>query len=249
MRAGGICLIPEIIMFLQLPDIIILAGGLGTRLRDVVGDAPKSMALVKGKPFLEYQLNFIKKAGFRRVILSTGYKGEMIKNHFGSSYNGLELLYSHEENPLGTGGAVKQAFELVETPHALIMNGDTMFRINLDYFFQSAVENLSEVYIALRFSEDASRFGLVEMNHENRIVAFREKSTEASGGLINGGIYIISAKSFHKCSFPEVFSLERDFFAHYLNNLLINGQIFDDFFLDIGIPEDYNKAQDLFNDF
>lgn len=237
------------IMFLQLPDIIILAGGLGTRLRDVVTDAPKSMALVKGKPFLEYQLNFIKKSGFRRVILSTGYKGEMIKNHFGSSYNGLELLYSHEENPLGTGGAVKQAFELVETPHALIMNGDTMFRINLDYFFQSAVENLSEASVALRFSSDASRYGLVELDHESRIIAFREKSKESVSGLINGGVYIISAKSFRKIDFPEVFSLERDFFAQYLKNIVINGFVFNDFFLDIGIPEDYNKAQELFNGF
>lgn len=236
-------------MFLQLPDIVILAGGLGTRLRDVVSDVPKSMALVNGKPFLEYQLNFIKKAGFRKVILSTGYKGEIIKKHFGGLYNGLELLYSHEENPLGTGGAVKQAFELVETPHALIMNGDTMFRINLDYFFQSAVETLSEVSIALRLSEDASRFGLVELDQKNRIVAFREKSTESASGLINGGIYIISAKSFRRCNFPDVFSLERDYFAHYLKNVVITGQVFDDFFLDIGIPEDFNKAQNLFNDF
>ena len=149
-------------MFIAYPDIIILAGGLGTRLNQTVPDTPKPMAPVNGKPFLQYLLNHINEAGFRRVILSTGYLSEKIESYFNIRYKDLELLYSVEDEPLGTGGAVQLAFAQVQTPHFMVMNGDTFFRINLDLLFQKHIEQLADVTMALRQVEDASRYGSVK---------------------------------------------------------------------------------------
>ncbi len=236
-------------MFIKLPDVIILAGGLGTRLRGEVKDTPKSMAPINGKPFLEYQLKQIHAAGLKRVILSTGYLGEQVQAYFGDSFMDMEILYSHEKEPLGTGGAVKLAFNQVKTPYAMIFNGDTMFKINLDMFFQRTIENLANVSIALRFVKDASRYGAVECDDEERILSFNEKSKIQQPGLINGGIYLISSRYFRKFDLPEVFSLEKDFFAPQVREGYFSGQVFDNYFLDIGIPEDYQRAQDEFGKF
>ena len=236
-------------MFIKLPDVIILAGGLGTRLRGEVKDAPKSMAPLNGKPFLEYQLKQIHAAGLKRVILSTGYLGEQVQAYFGDHFMDMDILYSHEKEPLGTGGAVKLAFSQVKTPYAMIFNGDTMFRINLDMFFQRTIEKLANVTIALRQVEDASRYGSVECDSEGRIVSFSEKSNSTKPGLINGGIYLISSRYFRQFELPEVFSLEKDFFAPQVKEGYFLGQVFDNYFLDIGIPEDYQRAQNEFEKF
>ncbi|KAF0195673.1 MAG: D-glycero-alpha-D-manno-heptose 1-phosphate guanylyltransferase [Bacteroidetes bacterium] len=234
---------------MEFPDIIILAGGLGTRLRETVQDIPKAMAPVNGRPFLEYQLDFISHFGFKRVILSTGYLSSSIENHFGNSYRNLELVYSFETEPLGTGGAVKLSFEKVKTPHALILNGDTLFRINLDKFFQKHIEDLSKVSIALRHLPDASRYGMVECNHQGSVVAFKEKSDESMPGLINGGIYLIRTKYFRSLALPDKFSLEKELFSKMLDPEIYKAQIFNEYFLDIGIPDDYYRAQTEFHEF
>ncbi len=236
-------------MFMDFPDIIILAGGLGTRLRDSIQNLPKAMAPVNGKPFLEYQFDFINRFGFRRIILSTGYMSSSIENYFGNKYKNLELVYSIEPEPLGTGGAVKLAFGKVTTPNALILNGDTLFRINLDLFFQRHIEELSKVTIALRQVENASRYGLVECDIDMNITAFREKSEDSFPGLINGGIYLIRSKYFRSLNLPDKFSLEKDLFARMLDPEGYKACILDDYFLDIGIPSDYLRAQNEFNEF
>lgn len=236
-------------MFMDFPDIIILAGGLGTRLQDTVKDLPKAMAPVNGKPFLEYQLNFINRFGFHRIILSTGYLSSSIENYFRDKYKNLELVYSKELEPLGTGGAVKLAFNKVITPHALVLNGDTMFRINLDHFFQNHIENLSHVTMALRYVDDASRYGSVECDSDQNIIAFNEKSDAVFPGLINGGTYLIKSKYFRKLELPDRFSLEKDLFAKMLNPESYKACIYTDYFLDIGIPSDYLRAQTDFNEF
>ena len=230
-------------MFIKLPDVIILAGGLGTRLRGEVKDAPKSMAPVNGRPFLEYQLQQIHAAGLKRVILSTGYLGEQVQAYFGNRFMDMDILYSHEKEPLGTGGAIKLAFSQVKTPYAMIFNGDTLFRINLDMFFQRTIEKLANVSIALRFVEDASRYGSVECDVEGRILSFNEKTNTRKSGLINGGIYLIASRYFRQFDLPEVFSLEKDFFGPQVKEGYFSGQVFDNYFLDIGIPEDYQRAQ------
>lgn len=236
-------------MFMDYPDIIILAGGLGTRLRDSVNNLPKSMASVCGRPFLEYQLDYLNRFGFRKVILSTGYLSNSIENYFGSGYKKLKIIYSVESEPLGTGGAVKLAFSKVVTPHSLILNGDTLFRINLDYFFQQHIEDLARVSVALRYVDDASRYGIVECNSSGGITAFREKSPEIAPGLINGGIYLIKSGYFRMLGLPDKFSLEKDFFQKKADPDLFKAQVFNDYFLDIGIPADYDRAQTEFNAF
>jgi D-glycero-alpha-D-manno-heptose 1-phosphate guanylyltransferase len=236
-------------MFIDFPDIIILAGGLGTRLRDSVQNLPKAMAPVNGKPFLEYQFDFISKFGFRKVILATGYLSVSVENYFGNKYKNLELVYSVEPKPLGTGGAVKLAFSQVTTPHTLILNGDTMFRINLDQFFQKHVENLALVSIALRRVEDATRYGLVECDENMHITAFREKSDDSFPGLINGGTYLIRSKYFRNLNLSDNFSLEKDVFARMLEREKYKAHIFNNYFLDIGVPSDYLRAQTEFNEF
>ncbi|KAF5068336.1 D-glycero-alpha-D-manno-heptose 1-phosphate guanylyltransferase [anaerobic digester metagenome] len=236
-------------MFIAYPDIIILAGGLGTRLNQTVPDTPKPMAPVNGKPFLQYLLNHINEAGFRRVILSTGYLSEKIESYFNIRYKDLELLYSVEDEPLGTGGAVQLAFAQVQTPHFMVMNGDTFFRINLDLLFQKHIEQLADVTMALRRVEDASRYGSVEFDRNHRILKFTEKSEVPGPGYINGGIYVISSRFFKAQAMSGKFSLERDLFERKLNSGNIYGLIFNDYFLDIGIPADYHRAQTEFHAF
>jgi D-glycero-alpha-D-manno-heptose 1-phosphate guanylyltransferase len=226
-------------MFIAYPDIIILAGGLGTRLNQTVPDTPKPMAPVNGKPFLQYLLNHINEAGFRRVILSTGYLSEKIESYFNIRYKDLELLYSVEDEPLGTGGAVQLAFAQVQTPHFMVMNGDTLF--------QKHIEQLADVTMALRQVEDASRYGSVKFDLNNRILRFTEKSEVPEPGYINGGIYVISSRFFKAQAMPGKFSLERDLFESKLDSGNTFGLIFNDYFLDIGIPADYHRAQTEFH--
>jgi D-glycero-alpha-D-manno-heptose 1-phosphate guanylyltransferase len=230
-------------MFMKLPDVIVLAGGLGTRLREAVKDIPKSMAPINGRPFLEYQLRALHAAGLERIIISTGYLGGQIQDYFGDSFRNMEIIYSHEHEPLGTGGAVKLAFGQVRTPYALVLNGDTLFKINLDLFFQRTVEKLADVSIALRTVEDASRYGLVKCNAVGQVIAFNEKSSAQQPGLINGGIYLIASRYFRRHELPDCFSLEKDFFGTRYNQDYFFGQVFNDYFLDIGIPKDYLRAQ------
>lgn len=236
-------------MFIQLPDIVILAGGLGTRLKGEVDNLPKVMAPVNGKPFLEYLLDYIAKAGFQRVILSTGYLNHVIQDYFRDKYKSIDIVYSIEEKPLGTGGAIKRAFEHVHTPFFMVMNGDTFFRINLQKFFERHIEFLADMSIALRHVENASRYGQVECRDDSTISRFKEKSEEIKPGLVNGGIYIIKSKFFKKQVLPEKFSLEDDFLQHKVEQEEFIGQVFTDYFLDIGIPQDYKRAQSEFNAF
>ena len=234
---------------MSYPDIIILAGGLGTRLKDEVSNLPKSMAPINGKPFLEYLLNYISNAGFKRVILSTGYLSNHIENYFKDKYRSLEIEYSVESEPLGTGGAINLALKKVTTPYFIVMNGDTFFRINMQHFFERHVEELGKVSIALYEADDAGRYGLIECNENNVITSFTEKSKNAGKGLINGGIYIINTKYFKRIKHPAVFSIEKDWFQKIVAQGDIKGHVFNDYFLDIGIPSDYKRAQIEFNEF
>ncbi len=236
-------------MFMLYPDIIILAGGLGTRLKEEITDMPKAMAPINGKPFLEYLLNYIHKTGFQKVIISTGYLSKSIENYFRDKYRSIEIEYAIEKEPLGTGGAVKLAVKKVTTPYFIVLNGDTLFRINLQDFFQAHVENLANMTIALRNVDDASRFGQVDLDGQGVIKAFLEKSSDSQPGLINGGIYIIKTKFFKKQQLPERFSLEKDWLQKHVASGELFGRVFNDYFIDIGIPADYKRAQIEFNEF
>jgi D-glycero-alpha-D-manno-heptose 1-phosphate guanylyltransferase len=227
-------------------EAIILAGGFGTRLKGVVNDVPKSMASVNEKPFLEYLLNFLSGQGIQKAILSVGYLKEPIREHFHDRYRNIRISYAIEEEPLGTGGAVLNSLKHVEGERAVVMNGDSMFRIDLNALQQLHQANNADVSIALRYLEDTSRYGSVIIDPSKRIVGFREKNAESSSGYINGGIYLINRKYFTETPFPARFSIEKDCFEKCYSTSRMFGYPSRGYFLDIGIPEDYMRAQDEF---
>lgn len=220
-------------------EAIVLAGGLGTRLRGVVSDVPKPMAEVAGKPFLKYILDELSKAGFSKVVLAVGYKKEVIMDYFGNSYKGMDILYSNEDVPLGTGGCIKKAISLIDNEYVFIINGDTMFKV--DY---TKMKTNNDIMIACKYLESFDRYGKVEFDN-NRIISFKEKMPNQTG-YINGGIYLFKKDLFNKFKCDEKFSLEKDFFEKYINELYIEPYLSNDYFIDIGVPEDYFKANEDF---
>lgn len=231
----------------MIKEAIILAGGFGTRLKEVIGeDIPKPMAPVDGRPFLEYLLAYLDKWGVDRVIIATGYKHEVIEAHFGNRYKNQEIIYSKEIEPLGTGGAVKQAMEYVNGFSCYVLNGDTYFDANLWKIANSFRAKEAEAVMALRKMGDVSRYGSVKIDLENRITEFAEKGGQTGMGFINAGTYVLERKAFLDLEFPDKFSLEKDYFEQYYNKQRIFGVRCYSFFLDIGIPEDYEEAGDAF---
>ena len=229
---------------------IILAGGFGTRLQSVVTDLPKPMAPVNDVPFLNYQLNYLKHFGIKEVIISTGHLAEKISSYYKSQFNGLKISYSHEENALGTGGGIRLALEKSAEEKVFVLNGDSFFDADLHEFFRLHNEKSAQVSLALRRTDNASRYGTIEINKNNRIISFKEKQNVAKPGLINAGIYIIEKNIYLKNTPPESnFSIEKDFFEKQLNSISIYGFEFKGYFIDIGIPEDYVKSQSDFKEF
>lgn len=224
----------------MVKEAIVLAGGLGTRLRKVVKDVPKPMADINGKPFLEYLLTFLSKQGIEKVILSVGYKYEVIKNYFGKFFLNIEILYSIETKPLGTGGGVKKSLSLVESDDIFIINGDTFFEVDLDMLFSFHKEKKAVLSIALKPLKCFSRYGSVEIDENGKIIGFKEKKYHDSG-LINGGVYVLKKEVFKNLKFGEAFSFEKDFLEEYYIQYPFYGMAFQKYFIDIGIPEDYER--------
>jgi len=219
-------------------EAIVLAGGKGTRLQSVVSDVPKPMAPIDNKPFLEYILSYLKKNGVNRVILSVGYKGDIIKSYFNGSFEGMELVYSNEEEPLGTGGAIKKALSQAKTNKLYIINGDTFFNVNLE---ELILKGNSKISLALKTMHNFDRYGCVESDAKGTITSFMEKEFRETGN-INGGIYLVKKDLFDKYTVNEKFSFE-EFMQQEYQSLEITSKVFDEYFIDIGIPEDYAKAQ------
>lgn len=233
----------------MIDEAIILAGGFGTRLRNELPGIPKSMAPVMGKPFLEYLLTFLDNAGIRKVILSVGYLNGVIIGYFGDRFRTLAIEYVIEEEPLGTGGAIKLSLGRACSQDVFVINGDTMFDVDLSDLFLFHQQNNAEVTMALRRLENASRYGTVMLAQDMRIMGFSEKNMEKGVSLVNGGIYIIQNQCLHKFNLPDKFSIEKDFFEKFYHQVRIFGYISENYFLDIGIPEDYKKAQNEFSRF
>lgn len=224
-------------------EAIVLAGGFGTRLQSVISDVPKPMAPIKGKPFLSYVLLYLKKYGVRHIILSVGHLHEVVEAYFGENWEGLEISYAIENEPLGTGGAIKYAFEKIKFQEAYVVNGDTFFDVNLNTFHKYHAKKQAEISLALRAVDDVSRYGTVQTNGDNQIIAFSEKGKFEGKGNINGGIYLINKQIFKKITiFADKFSIENDVFEKYYSVHRFFGFPFEDYFIDIGIPEDYKRA-------
>lgn len=234
----------------MLRTAIILAGGFGTRLQSVVSDLPKPMAPVNDAPFLNYQFAYLKYYGIKQVIVSTGHLAEKIRTNYGNEFKGLNISYSHEEIPLGTGGGIRLAFENCSDELVLVLNGDSFFDVDIHKFYDLHISQHSNISLALRKVSDASRYGSIETGEGNQIISFKEKSSRVGEALINGGIYILNKKLFlaHTPGLIN-FSIENDFFEKQMNNITIKGFEFNGYFIDIGIPEDYTQAQHDFKEF
>jgi D-glycero-alpha-D-manno-heptose 1-phosphate guanylyltransferase len=224
-------------------EAIILAGGKGTRLTEVVSDVAKPMAPINGKPFLWYLFQWLKIYPIEKVVLSTGYLSESISDYFGTSFGGIPIAYATEEKPLGTGGAIKFALSKTKENNLLIINGDTYFPIDINSFYSFHCDNNYLFSIALKHMLNFSRYGSVVCK-DNTILKFNEKKN-CREGLINAGVYLINREYFNSKQVPEVFSLEKHIMEKDAGSGIIKGKIFDNVFVDIGIPGDYHQAQSL----
>ena len=234
----------------MLNTAIILAGGMGTRLKTIISDLPKPMAPIMNVPFLTYQLNYLKHFSIKKVIFSVGYLSEKIIAHYNQSFENISIEYSIEKNPLGTGGGIRMAMSNLNEDLVLILNGDSFFDLDLEQFYNLHLEQKSEFSLALRYVNNSERYGNIEFNSSNQITSFIEKNQLNQSGYINAGVYILSKKLYLQNTNSNInFSIEKDFFEKQLNQLIIKGFEFKDYFIDIGIPEDYLKAQDDFKEF
>ena len=221
--------------------VLILAGGLGTRLQSVVSDRPKVLAEVDGKPFITYLLDQLTQAGFHAATLLTGYKGEMVEEALGLAYGEMQLGYSKEETLLGTGGAIREAARVIACDQLLVLNGDTFF--DVDYRLLLKQVPAGADMMACRHVQDVGRYGAVQLNASRRVVALAEKDAHGPG-LINGGIYVLHRKAI--AAWPEtVFSVEADYFPMRLAAEQLYGLACEGSFIDIGVPDDLKRASDV----
>lgn len=223
--------------------IFILAGGLGTRLSHIVKDTPKPMAPVSGIPFLEWQIKWLEKQNFKNIVILAGYMHEKITGYFkdGSSF-GVDISYSIEDDLLGTGGAVIKALRENPCDDFIIINGDTFFNINLKWlfdFYRSSIK--SGVCLALKYIDDTRRYGNVEISDDYKVLSLLEKNSQLQDGYINGGIYIGTSDIFYQYEIKKI-SFETEIFPLLINSNNLYGVPFGDRFIDIGVPEDYYKA-------
>ena len=227
-------------------EAIILAGGLGTRLRTAVPDLPKCMAPVGGRPFIGYITDYYRRAGIERFIFALGYKSAAFEEFFEREFSHGGYDISLEATPLGTGGAIRQACTLAAESSVLILNGDTFFGIDLPTLTEFHATHAADCSLCLKPMQDFDRFGVVELDADARVRQFREKQAYRSG-LINGGVYALNREHFLQEELPPVFSFEKDYLEKKLETRRIFGLQQDGYFIDIGIPEDYARVQTAIN--
>lgn len=228
-------------------EAIILAGGFGTRLQSVVKDVPKPMAEVNDQPFLKYILDFVIKNNITKVVLAVSYKYEIITDYFANHYKDLEIEYSIEKDALGTGGAIRQALDKVNGDKVFVLNGDTFFNIEFANMLQIHNQCKSDITIALKEMTNFDRYGSVKINNSHQVISFEEKMF-IEKGYINGGIYLLNKTVFDQFQLNQNFSFE-SFLEKNVLDLNISASIeADSYFIDIGIPEDYKKANKDFKD-
>jgi NDP-sugar pyrophosphorylase family protein len=226
---------------LKSTTAMILAGGLGTRLRSVVPDRPKVLAEIAGRPYLAYLLEHLATAGLQTVVLCVGYLGEQVETLFGSAYQGLHLKYSQESTLLGTGGALRLALPLIESDCALVLNGDSFCTANLREFWAWHQGQLAEATLLLTEVADTTRYGRVEVQADGKLLNFAEKGVGGSG-WISAGIYLLQHQILENIPSDQVISLEQDVFPKLLGRAFYGYQN-QSKFIDIGTPESYGLAE------
>ena len=225
-------------------EAIVLAGGLGTRLRSVVSDVPKPMARVAGRPFLELLLAHLARNGFDRVVLSVGHMAGVILDHFGTAWRGLEIDHAIESEPLGTGGAIRAALARCDGEHAYVFNGDTY--LALDCAGTDALwARTQRPIIVGRRVEDTARYGRLDVDADGRILRFLEKDASGGPGLINAGCYVLPRAIADDFPAAERFSFEVDYLREAVARRIFLAHPTDAEFIDIGTPDDYARAQTL----
>jgi len=227
-------------------EAIILAGGLGTRLASRLDGIPKAMAPIGGRPFLEILLGKLGRGGCNRVLLSVGHLHDVIRNHFGASFRGLTLDYVVEEAPLGTGGAIRKALQAASEEFVLVLNGDTFLEADYADLLRVHAAIRPSLTMAITHQQNIARYGGVLVK-EGRIVGYQEKG-RSGPGWINAGVYVLPREMPWPPALPEKFSFEVDFLVPQTAPLAPAAFEVEGFFLDIGVPEDLDRAQREFAD-
>lgn len=227
---------------MQIREAIVLAGGLGTRLRSAVPELPKCMAPVNDRPFISYVINHLQKQGVDRFVFSLGYRSEAFTSFLSETLSEKNYQVVIEAEPLGTGGAIQYAFAKTVDTDTVVVNGDSIFSIDLPELASFHESRKAECTLALKAMTDFDRYGVVELNDDGSIALFREKQW-VSSGLINGGVYLLNKASFLQKDLPLKFSFETDYLQRFYPERKIYGMKQDGYFIDIGIPEDYQRAK------
>ena len=222
---------------------ILLAGGLGTRLRSVVNDRPKPMALIGDKPFMEYVVHELSRYGIDEIIFAVGYKGSMVEEYFGDgSRFGVKVSYAYEEELLGTAGAIKNAGRFVTEDTFFVLNADTFYQMDYGRLLRVKAENRLEMALVLREVPDISRYGAAVLDGA-MLARFNEKTAEKRPGTINGGVYLMNRELLSEIPEGKI-SLENEMIPKWMaGGKRLGGFVNDGYFIDIGIPEDYFKFQ------
>ncbi len=228
-------------------EAIILAGGLGTRLRSAVPELPKCMAPVRGIPFVSYVIAYLKEQGIRHFVFALGYKSDAFTVFLDSELPPDMYTVLVEPEPLGTGGAVLQACSVVKGEQVCVTNGDTLFRFDLHRLAALHAEQQAECTLALKEMKDFDRYGVVETDPDTGLVTGFKEKQPYSTGYINGGAYILHTPAFLQRGMPGRFSFEKDYLEKYFPEKKFYAGVEPGFFIDIGIPEDYERAQSELN--
>jgi len=230
---------------------LILAGGLGTRLRDEVSNVPKPMAPVNEKPFLEYLLTYLSNQGVNNFVISVGYLSDSIKSYFGTSFNGKSIKYSEEIEPLGTGGAILNSLSFFQkTEDFFLVNGDTFFMIDYRKFYTFHKQRKSDLTMAVLKDKDNSRYGKISLDKFSKISSINNQSNNLKESYINGGIYVFNKSIFQEFDkqLEKKISFEEDLMSVIFKNFKTYAYKSESDFIDIGVPEDYKIAQSFFKE-
>jgi len=232
----------------KVDTAIILAGGLGTRLRELVSDVPKPMALIKGRPFLEYLLDAWIDQGIEDFVISVGYKSEIIISHFGDKYRSARIKYAIELSPLGTGGGLLLAKEYIKNRDVfLILNGDSFFDVNLEHLYDFFYKKNASLCLSLFKTNEVNRYMNVEISPYGNITKIKSSENKFEH-LANGGVYIIKNNLLEKFILNEKSTMS---FENYIipnlvhNNKSIFGMVYENDFIDIGLPKDYVRSSEI----
>jgi D-glycero-alpha-D-manno-heptose 1-phosphate guanylyltransferase len=224
----------------------ILAGGLGTRLRSVLPDTPKAMAPIEGSPFLNHLLDKLSQAGVSRTVLCTGHLAGQIEDGIGETYKGMQVRYSREESPMGTGGAVRLAMPFLDSSLALVLNGDSFCDVDIRGLLEWHRVKQAKGTLVLAKVEDCSRYGSVALDPEGTVASFREKGAQGGKGWINAGVYLLDRSLIESIPAGREVSLERETIPASIGKGLFGFRMEYGGFIDIGTPDSYAQAREFF---